>query len=267
MSFADTQEENPPSNIDRLRMEFGWHEVSRGLGRILLGYFVALGGTVLCVVLVVYALLNLGGTQNKDGPYLGYVWAFYIGFSALSLIWLFGYGMIVAGQWRCLMNAPERSGAKWLMFACMTGLLMGPALNVGACVAGIEQPPNYRRGPAGFTRVKFTHTGTQMQVGSGLLSFSSFVFFILFLRAVARCFEDPVRLAHVTLYLVVSGVLTAATLFVGLGSPKLLAERPVVIGLGAAWIVAFIWYLCLIGVMRGCIIHGMSQIRSPLDVE
>jgi hypothetical protein len=266
MSFAEVEEEGQQTNADLLRMEFGWREVSSGLGRILLGNFIVIGGTALCVGLVVYAIFNMAGGKAQDQvPKLGYVWAFYIGFSALSLVWLFGYGMIVTGQWRCLMNAPERRGAKWLMFACMTGLLMGPALNVAAGATGLDKGPDYRRGPAGFVRVKFSPTARKMQTASGVLGFSSYIFFILFLRAVARCFEDRARLAHVTFYLLVSSVLIAATLYVAMADPKLLTNPQVLLGLGVGWVVAFIWYLCLVGVMRSCIAQGMSQVRSPLD--
>jgi hypothetical protein len=30
-------------------------------------------------------------------------------------------------------------------------------------------------------------------------------------------------------------------------------------------VVAFVWYLCLVGVMRSCIAQGMSRVRPPLD--
>jgi hypothetical protein len=152
------------------------------------------------------------------------------------------------------------------MFACMPGLLMGPALNVAAGATGLDKGPDYRRGPAGFVRVQFSPTARKMQTASGVLGFSSFVFFILFLRAVARCFEDRAREAHVTLYLLVSSVLIAATLYVAMADPKLLVTQPqIVLGLGVGWVVAFVWYLCLVGVMRSCIAQGMSRVRSPLE--
>jgi hypothetical protein len=271
MSFALTEEDDVPQTYaDPLRLEFGWREVSSGLGRILLGHFVLIIGTLLCVGLVVYALFNLkpmpDGLVGKDQiPHLGYVWAFYIGFGVLSLIWLFGYGMIVAGEWRCLMSAPERHGCKWLMFACMTGLLMGPALNVAAGVTGMEKAPNYRNGPAGFAQVKFTKLGSQMQMASGVLGFSSFLFFMLFLRSVARCFQDTARLAHITAYLLLTGLLTSGTSYLAFANPQLLLQRRVLFGVGIGWLIAFVWYLGLVGSMRTCIDQGLAMVRSPLD--
>jgi hypothetical protein len=269
MSFAPLTEEVPETNSDKLRMEFGWHEVNEGLGRVLLGYFILIAGTILCVALVVYAFVNLGAepgaTGKEPAPKLGYVWAFYIGFSALSLIWLFGYGTILVGQWRCLMGAPERHGTKWLMFACMTGLLMGPALNVAAGATGLTKAPDYRRGPAGFTQVRFTHTANQMQMASGVLGFSSLVFFLLFLRAVARCFGDTARIAHIAAYLLLVGVLASASMYLVYANPELLRQPRILLGLGTAWAVSFLWYLCLIGSMRTCITRGLADLRSPLD--
>jgi hypothetical protein len=151
------------------------------------------------------------------------------------------------------------------MFACMTGLLMGPALNVAAGITGVEKAPSYRRGPAGFADVKFTRTANNMHMASGVLGFGSFLFFMLFLRAVARCFEDNARIAHISVYLLLNGMLTSATIYLVYGNAQLLRQPRVLLGVIIAWVVSFLWYLGLISSIRTCIAKGLGTIRSPLD--
>src|SRR5205807_1482356 len=59
------------------------------------------------------------------------------GFGVMGVAGMLSYAWIMVGKWRCLMNAPERHNAKWLMFAAMTCLGMSPALTgVGASLGG-----------------------------------------------------------------------------------------------------------------------------------
>ena len=34
------------------------------------------------------------------------------------------YGLVLAGQWRCLMYAPERQNAKELMYLCLNSVFL-----------------------------------------------------------------------------------------------------------------------------------------------
>jgi hypothetical protein len=268
MDYAMVQEEPvSSSNADHLRTEFGWGEVSTGLGRICLGYGILIGGTLLGVALVVFAVYSLMTTANAGPKNLTFVWIFYIGGSLISTIGLIGYGVILAGKWRCLMGAPERHGAKWLMFGCMTCIVMGPALNVVTAVTGVAKAPDFKRGAAGFKQMQFSKLGGVMQLAGAGISLGSLAFFLLFLRAVARCFDNTPAVAHVTLFMLVMGLLIGGTAFVLYGHPKLLVQPRILLGLAGGWVVGFFWYLVLMGKMRGCINAGLNEIRSPLDLR
>jgi hypothetical protein len=182
-----------------------------------------------------------------------------------SLISMTGYGFIVAGKWRCLMNAPERRGSRWLIFACITCLLMGPALNVAAGLMGLKRAPDIRRGPDGIMRAQFTEFGTGMIIAGAVVGLSSYALFILFLRAVAQCFDDKARTDFITTFLVLATLMAGATLYVVIKAQHLLARPPIVYGLLGGWAILFLGYLSLIVSIRNCIGRGMGELRSPLD--
>jgi hypothetical protein len=119
----------------------------------------------------------------------------------------------------------------------------------------------------GFKRLKFTKVGSGMQLAGGILGLSSLVFFLLFLRAIGRCFLDTGRIVLVNAYLFFLALLIMGGAFVIFGSPGMLVKPPVLLGLGGGLVVSFLWYLYLIGTFRTCISDGLSQIRSPLEVE
>src|SRR5262249_48741245 len=125
----------------------------------------------------------------------------------------------------------------------------------------------YRYGPAGFAKVKFTRTASQMQVASGMLGLSSFLFFLLFLRSVARCFNDTARQVHISTYLMLIGMLASATLWLFYANSQLLMQFTVLGGLASCWVISFMWYLCLSACLRTGRSRGRSRLRSPLVLE
>jgi hypothetical protein len=268
MSFAITEEDYAKENIEHLRSEFGWKEVESGLGRILLGYSALIGGLLLCFGLVgisVYYMLKYPTTASN--PNLGYLWLFYLGLGLTGLVCPIAYVIILMGKVRCALSAPERHGARWLIFACLTCILMGPALNVGACVTGMKERPDIRRGPGGFARIRFSKTGLGMQVASSIIGLASLLFFVLFLRAVGQCFLDRGRILLVNSYLFFLMLLVAGILYVALADRKLLFKPAVVLGLGGGLVLGFFWYLFLVATFRTCISNGLAQIRPPLEAE
>jgi hypothetical protein len=265
MSYVMAQDESVQDNVDNLRAEFGWKEVADGLGRILLSYAVLITGTFVGIGLVVGSLY-LAMSPKRAPNDMTHVWVFYVGLGVLSLIGLFAYGMLLAGKWRCLLGAPERNHSKWLMFACMACIVMGPALNIVTGWAGLKKRPEFKQGAAGFKQVKYTELGGPMQIASVGLSLGAIVFFVLFLHSVARCFEDKACTALIALYLTFTALLTGASLYLIFAAPKLLIKPPVLMGLGGGWVISAIWYLVLIAKVRTCIIHGLKQIKSPLEM-
>jgi hypothetical protein len=246
-----------------VRWEYGWLDVQSGLVKMLQGYAVLIGGLAFCVFLIVCSVVQIGRAPAKLP--MGSLWLFYFGISLPLVIMPLGYGLIVMGKWRCLMNAPERFHCRWLMFACMACLLMGPAINITSSLTGLQTAPELKRGPEGFRQMKFTRLGAGMQIASGVLGLGSLVLFVLFLRAIAKCFEARAQLWLTSLYLAFLLTLVGASVYAGFKIDYFLNRPLLLVGLGAAWLVVFLGYLLLIVIVRGCIAHGLSSMRSPLD--
>jgi hypothetical protein len=247
-----------------VRNEYGWLDVQSGLVKILQGYAVMIGGLMFCAFLIVVSVLQIVRTENTRVP-LGALWCFYFGIGLPMVIFPFGYGLIAIGKWRCLMNAPERFHCRWLMFACMVCLLMGPAINITANFTGLQTAPALKRGPMGFQQMKFTKLGAGMQIAGGVIGFGSLVLFVLFLRGIARCFQSEVRIRLADAYLAFLFALVGASAYAAYKIEQFAAKPLLLAGLGAGWVLVFVGYLLLIMVIRGCIAQGRASMRSPLD--
>jgi len=266
MSFTIAHEDPVKDNTDLLRGEFGWKEVASGLGRILLGYAVLIGGLLFCATLIVASVLHAAKhPSTPKNPNLLSLWLLYLGFGLTGLICPISYVLILMGKIRCALNAPERHAARWMMFACLVCILMGPALNVAAGATGMKERPNFQRGPAGVMRIQFNKRGVGMQLAGSTVSLASLLFFMLFLRAIGRCFLDQGRILHVNAYLFFLAILVCACIYAAIGGAGLLRKPALLLALLGGLALAFFWHLYLIGTFRTCISRGLEQIRSPLE--
>src|SRR5262249_43455940 len=159
---------------------------------------ILIGAAILVAALFV-VLFGRSPSERAKLPWQVRDIGLFLGGTLFGLAALYSYGCIILGHWRCLMNAPERRGAKWLMFSCLTCILAGPMLNFAAGLTGVQQQPKIERGVEGIRDFKYTRDGALMQLGSAGISALGNVLFILFLRAVARCFEDRIRVFLVDL--------------------------------------------------------------------
>jgi hypothetical protein len=255
------------------RGEYGWQGVGRGLRRLLLAHLIMVGSIGLLVVLVIIFL----PADIQQQPSNKIVWGEIILFGAVLLVALavlISYGMLFTGQWLCLMYAPERRGTKWLMFSAMTCLVMTPALNITSCLLSDPQHTRARRETRAAIAVArgvrdYPHSleendmNAYLRIAGAGLGLLSSLLFILFLRSIAHCFEDRVRVLLVDLYLMFTAVVVGGTLYVALAGPDLTGDPTLVLALGVGWVLDFFYYLFLIGSMGRCAMNY----RPPKPLE
>jgi hypothetical protein len=249
-----------------LHSEFGWQEVAKGLSRILFGYFLM----VLSWIVGAAALYLAFFSREFDGERLskqsiGLIVFLATGF--LGLASLVSFGFIVAGKWRCAMNAPERYAAKWLMFLCLMCLLTSPVLHFAFSLSG-QGAENYQQmrqhGRVGLAEVKLEGLAGIMQLVSSGIGLASGLFFVLFLRAIARCFNSNFCVWSIHLFLVYSCLLIGVSLQALMNVHGLASRPEVLMLLGVGWLFGSAWYVFIIVSARVSIGHGMRQNYSPL---
>jgi len=262
-----TRAEAPTDPNDPLLTEYGWPEVGKGITRILIGYFVAVVGTAAGIGVFLLAIygheMGLFAKGNKNTMELIST----AGVLLIGVTSLLSYSLILAGKWRCLMNAPERHAARWLIFSCMLCMVIGPVMNILTSLGGdgannYKQLQHYKEG----IHLTFNSVGSILQLLGTILSVVSTTLFILFLRAVGCCFRSRFLTSMIHLYLLFSALLIGVTAQLIFALPRTLARPEVLLGLAAGWLICVLGYVFLVFFTRVCIATGSSRIRSPLAV-
>jgi hypothetical protein len=261
-------EQKSPIYLDHesLRREYGWPEVARGLNQILMGWLFAVLGIVAIGGLVGFGIAQLAANSGGKSVNLLFEICILVGTGAAILLSIFCYGKIVLGGWRCLKNVPERCGARWMMFVCMIGLGMGPALNVACSIGGVRRHAELSQGPHGFRMPEFDESTRVMRTAGIFFLLVSWALFMGFLRAVALCFNDRASAWHAFLWLGFLFLMCAATYYLMFVKPRLLNQPSILMGLGLGWIVTFLWHMLLILLVRLSITHRLAMIKSPLEM-
>jgi hypothetical protein len=237
----------------------GLRDLRKGLNRVLLGYLCTAAAVLGAAGIIWYLIVQTTGTsqarQTADD-------ASVVIFTLALLLPLTGFAslvLVVRGKWLCLISAPEQHHAKWMMFLSMLCILAGPLLNWGTLLLKDDKPAGRGRPANSMSIARVQHEieaykqglpelGTHAYVklagkGIGLLSG---VFFVLFLRAMALSSGSWVRARLAELYLLFVAVLVAGVVVL-IRNPSYLLERPqLLLGLGAGWLLALLWYFCLI---------------------
>jgi hypothetical protein len=290
----DPEVEAPP--------EFGWPEVRKGLHMIMGGYLVAVGVALLAVMAVAYIIYSVVTTHEIvetifDAAMILYLtWAISILGSLYSLI------MVVAGKVKCLLNAPERCGTKWLMFSAILLFLFGPALNITSNFVGVDRQSTAAQTKAVAAMMQGIHDYSEamakmrprayISLAGNLSSVASTVLFIVFLRQVARCFDDGPRMRLAEFYLLFNALVLAGTLYLGYRLFQLLKDIPLpapgalaqfdlppalmrefqtlpiaLLMLGACWLVSLLWYFGLIISTSRGIAQGIGIQEAALHLK
>src|SRR5262249_53894964 len=158
-------------------------------------------------------------------------------------------------------------GAKWLMFSCITCLLMGPALNTTSSLGGVRSSPNFRQGPRGLKVPEFSESTRYFHLASSGISFLSLTLFVAFLRTIARCFGDTGRHTHATIYLVYVVLLSGGTLLMIAGMLDVVAHPEYLLVLGGGWVVSGVWFLVLVLSLRLCIGESLHLLEVARHID
>src|SRR5262245_55381336 len=239
-----------------------WKEVRQGLMLALVGNLLALvlgpGGLILLVLeggpiatrldLSLEAGTLLGATVAATGA-------------------LFGYALVLAGQWRCLLNAPQGHGAKDILFACLFCTLVAPVCFIVAhFLGGSASYAVFERGPRELRDLDYLSGGVMLQMAGLILGLGSVVMFSAFARAVSRCLNDAAGSRGVTCYFWFGAFLVGATIGLTLEARGNTLNR-VLPGLGLAWLLCLLWHTLLIhGAVRriGRVVSGERLREAPV---
>jgi hypothetical protein len=243
--------------------EFGWDEVHRGLGQIVIGQ-VIWGACGLLTVLLGWLLSPaVGPTHPLHVPSDFKEEAKLIGLVVIGLITAVGYRFSIAGKWRCLLNAPERNGLRWVMFACITGIVTAPIFYTTAYLTtGPANGDLQEHDVVYIKKLKLNSTQAALQLaGAGSVLLSSLALMVFF-RRTAHLFR-AVKLMHVVdltlLALIPLLGISLAVFF----DPHVVSRHPVVLtGIEFGWLSWALLHLLLNLRTRSCIEkHSHQQAR------
>jgi hypothetical protein len=278
MALLSQQYVTAPDEAE-LAAETGWPEVRRGLNRILLAHLVLIGLLAGLVGLVLYVATQ-PLPKHPDREVSAVEVVALLALAGFFFAMLYCLVLAVRGHWGCLMHAPERYAAKWFMFAVILFRLVSPTIGfaAGFLSIGLTPPPesaHHNKAPdsaAGYvrdlqdypTRVSEDQTGSALMVLSGLVALAADVAFILFLRAVARCFEDDLRVRLADIYLLLVVGLFVAGVAVQFAAPELRTDPRYFLAMAGGYGVAFLWYLGLLLSTSTCIAGALERPRAQV---
>jgi hypothetical protein len=262
-----------------MEAEYGWPDVAKGLWKVLTGYVIIIVAVFLFMALLIGVGLEIeavGGLKKASKTLVAERALLVFGVLAIAgLVCLTGYYMILAGKWKCLMNVPERFGARWFMFASITCILMGPALGFATGFLSDEKPnPQQDRivheflktGKGADKVIAINKTSFYLNLASTVISIMAFAFFVLFLRAVAYCFHDTVRIWLANGYLAIAGTSAGLLLAAGAVQAKLIEHPLFVLAVAGFVVVDFVFYLVILFLTAHAVSSNIKYLYgSPLD--
>jgi 4-amino-4-deoxy-L-arabinose transferase-like glycosyltransferase len=245
-----------------LHSERSWDRVSAGLGKTMIGYLVYLIGTLVGFSLAATSLWAMMHGKNLKTDH---IWMFWIGLALLKLSWLLAWALVVGGHFQCLMSSTERHGAKWIIFFCLTCVIMGPALYFLAWFGGMQSSMNWQLGVAGLQKVRFSTLGLGMLVGSAISSGLYLLSFWYYLGVVARCIRSQSAILMVGMNSLVLGSAVAVTAYTVMNAEDLKRDPTLILATLAAWGVVGVYWFVMVGVVKFAIDRTMKMVGNPFD--
>jgi hypothetical protein len=230
-----------------------WRELRGGLTLALVGQPLAL---VLGLV-GLYLLATWGGALGArldldpdDAALIGWV---PIGGALL------GYVLLLAGQWRCLLYAPQGCGAKDVQFACLLCTFAAPLCFAGGqLLGGAATFAALEGGPAELIQLDLLGGGPLLQLTGLAFALGGILLSSAFARAVCRFLNDADGARGVTCFVWFVAFLVGATVGLFLQSGRT-TPQGVLPGLALAWLLCLLWHALLVcGAVRliGRVLRG-----------
>jgi hypothetical protein len=264
----------PEPETEQLDPTIGLLDLRKGLYTIVSGYLLCLFATLAAIGVAAYVILGLReqGVSAKTVES-----ASTILFATVLIFYVLLIGsviLIVKGKWMCLLSAPEQCHAKWMMFMAILLILTGPALNRGASYLMSDADAAPRKAQKKSTAddlvrsvedlkdmtPKLDARGYVRLVGNAASLLSS-VFFVLFLRALALCWNSQTLARFTELFLLLMGVLIVGVVMLVWKPAYMIARPHLLLGLAGGWLVCGLWYFGLILGSIGCIGNALNQRR------
>ncbi len=262
MSLITAKYVNTPAQTAlQFNSESSWRAVSRGLRLVVLGYVVLIGGTPLGLALLRLGLSDAplirttaGATaEDRDLVLL-------MALGTLALTALVSYGLVLVGQWHCLMYSPQTQHAKEMMYVCFNCVLMASLLNgLGAYLDDGATYAALRAGPDELDRLDMWSAGNLLQLGSAALGLIGAWVFSGFLRTVAGCLQDQRRARRVDLSLLLMGLLLGGSVGALFLVQRLSFRAQSVPWLVGGWLLCFALHLNAVNGVSRCLQAGLRR--------
>jgi hypothetical protein len=252
----------------RFNQKSAWLGLHKGLGLVMWGCAMLVTGGTLGLILLWQA-----GSQDPLLPWLEPYRSILllIGVLTLALTGLLSYGLILIGQWRCLMNAPQQPNTREFLHVCLYSILLALILNVmGVCLDGSRTYAALQRGGVDLATFDAGSTGNLLQAGAAGLGLFSSLLFSQFLRNVARCFNARNQMGRVDTNLAFVALLLGGSIGTLFWSYRAAFRPEVLPWLLGGWLACVVWHLVLVSGVRGCVAEGLSgclEVELPGRVE
>jgi hypothetical protein len=216
-----------------------WKGIRQGLSLAMLGY---LGFVVLAVPCLVLALPRGGSIVELVG--LDAEFASSLGWALVELGALGGYGLVLLGQWRCLVHAQQAHAAKDIQFACvLCGLLAPACFAASQYLGGADNYVLLGRGIGSLDDLRILAGGGVLQLVGVLIVLLNILLFTSFARAVRRSLGEPD--GGVKAFLWAIAFLVGSTVGFLLNAQYLPSRNawPVI---GLCWLLCLVWLALLL---------------------
>lgn len=169
-----------------------------------------------------------------------------IGLALASLGGMVAYILLLVGQFRCLLSAPQGHGSKELLFtSLLSAILMAFFLPLAHFVGGAANYRLFTDGLSGLSQFSLTHVGSVLQVLGVTLGLLSILLFSGFLRTVACYLRDDGRSHSIVAFFWFVAFLVGGTIGIVMHADRIQRVQ-IWYALALGWVLCIVWHVLLI---------------------